>query len=550
MPESLRQLFANLAALSAGRMAALALAAAGSLAFFGWLIASAGAPSHQALFRGLEAEEAARVVDGLAQEKIPYRLEDGGTTVLVPAMQVQEARIRMAGRGLPSGASAGFELFDQNAFGVTDFVQRVNFQRALQGELARTIEHLDPVERAHVQLAIPERKGVIADSQREPRASVIVRLKPGRDLARGQVDAIVHLVASSVEGLDRGDVAVVDGTGRLLAPRDGESDDLATSDGTTNHQGRVEGELAKRIEAMLEKTVGAGGVVARVRAELDWTESSVTEEVFDPEVQVARSEQRSEELSTEGGSAASVDGTAGAGAGGVGGVPGAVANDPAAAGAVAAAPDSMSSRKTETINYEISKKVVRSNTPRGQVKKLSIAVLVADPTAPPLADGAPAPAPAPWNADQLKRFEDLARQAVGFDEKRGDKITVTSAPFRGVDATVFEDSPIAMNWLPLAESLLRGALVLVALLVFARLIVKPAVGALASAQSAIGGGAFSAGPAPSVGAALGAGAAAASTGASSGGAASAEALGEPAARVALAPPAEGVKALRAWLAQG
>jgi flagellar M-ring protein FliF len=533
MPESLRQLFANLAALSAGRRAVLALTAAGSLAFFAWLVMGAAAPAYQSLFRGLEPEEAAHIVDALAQEKIAYRLEDGGTTILVPALQVQEARIRMASRGLPSGGAAGFELFDKPALGVTDFVQRVNYQRALQGELARTIEHLDPVERAHVQLALPERKGVVADAIRRARASVIVRLKPGRELAKDQVDAVVHLVASSIESLERADVAVVDGTGRLLAPREGESPDLATADGSTSHQGRVEAELAHRIEAMLEKTVGPGGVVARVRAELDWTESSVTEEVFDPEAQVARSEQRSEELTSEGGGGPGTES-------GVGGVPGVVANDPTSAGAVAGPPDSMSTRKTETINYEISKKVVRSSTPRGQVKRLSIAVLVADPAAPVLADGTIGPLPEPWNQVQLDRFAELARQAVGFDEKRGDRISVLNAPFRGLAAAPLDDGLLALDWLPLAESLLRGGLVLAALLLFARLVVRPALGALvspiAAARSSAPRSAIAESGAPASGLAAGA--------------PEREAIAAPSERVGLAPPAEGVKALRAWLAQG
>ncbi len=534
MPESLDQLFANLGSLSAGRKAALALAAAGSIAFFAWIVSGAAEPSYQGLFRGLEAEEAARVVEGLAQEKIPYQLEDGGTSVLVPATQVQEARIRLAGRGLPSGGAAGFELFDKPAFGVTDFVHRVNYQRALQGELARTIEHLDPVERAHVQLALPERKGVLADQGKRARASVIVRLKPGRELAKNQVDAVVHLIASSVESLDASDVAVVDGSGRLLAPREGESGDLASADGSTSHQGRVESELGKRIESLLEKTVGPGGVIARVRAEMDWTESSVTEETYDPEAQVARSEQRTEELSTEG--------TGGGDVSGVGGAPGIVANDPAA-GAAGVPPNSMSTRKVETINYEISKKIVRSNTPRGQVKKLSIAVLVADPVAPLLEDGTAGPPAAPWSDEQLQAFEALARQAVGFDEKRGDQITMSNAPFRAIDVAPTDAPSFVLNWLPLAESGVRGVLVLIALLLFARLVVKPALGALATPGSAPSALAQRASEGVAVG--LSAEAAALAQGAAAN-----RVPGAPAPSVAIAPPAEGVKALRTWLAQG
>jgi flagellar M-ring protein FliF len=532
MAASLAQLVANLGALSPARRLALALASAGSLAFFAWIVLGASGPSYQALYRGLEAEEAARVVDGLGQEKISYRLEDSGTSVLVPATQVQEARIRLAGRGLPSGGAAGFELFDRPAFGVTDFVHRVNFLRALQGELSRTIEHLDPVERAHVQLALPERGRVLASRDEPARASVIVRLRPGRELASNQVDAIVHLVASSVENLDTRNVAVVDGAGRLLAPREGQDGELAGVEGGVAYQQRVEAQLAESVETLLAKTLGAGNVVARVRAEMDWTERQVTEEVFDPESQVARSEQHSTETSQD--------------AAPVGGAPGLVANDPSAlpAGGAEAAPSA--SRESETINYEISKKVLKSSTPRGEVKRLSIAVLVADPVA-PVADAAageaPAAAPVPWTPEQIEAFAQLARKAVGFDEKRGDVITVSSAPFRAPDQFigVEEPSPIR-DWLPIVESLVRGAALAVALLLFARLIVRPALASVSGAAreaSAPAGGS----------AALG--------GAGSGERSSALGLGERSSALALEeagsaalPPADGVRALRNWLNQG
>ncbi len=530
MAASLGQLVANLAALSPARQLALALASAGSLAFFAWIVLGASAPSYQALYRGLEAEEAARVVEGLGQEKIPYRLDDSGTSVLVPATQVQEARIRLAGRGLPSGSAAGFELFDRPAFGVTDFVHRVNFLRALQGELSRTIEQLDPVERAHVQLALPERGRVLASRDEPARASVIVRLRPGRELSSNQVDAIVHLVASSVENLDRRNVALVDGAGRLLAPREGQDGELAGVEGGASYQQRVEAQLAESIETLLSKTLGAGNVVARVRAEMDWTERQVTEEVFDPESQVARSEQHSTETSQEG--------ALGGGAA-VGGAPGLIANDPSALPVGGAEAGTNSSRESETINYEISKKVLTSSTPRGEVKRLSIAVLVADPAAPG-ADAAagepPAAAPAPWTAEQIEAFAQLARKAVGFDEKRGDLITVSSAPFRAPDQFIAgeETTPIR-DWLPIVESLVRGAAVALALLLFARLIVRPALASVSRSTSQAGApaGGYAALGSSEAGAGLGAGERASVLDAGS----------------AVMPPADGVRALRNWLSQ-
>jgi flagellar M-ring protein FliF len=466
MPEALRQLLDALNALPPARRAALALASAGSLAFFAWLATTAAEPRYRPLYRGLEPEQAAHVVDGLDAEKIPYRIDDGGTSVLVPDARLHEARIRLAGRGLPTGSGAGFELFDQPAFGVADFVQHVNYVRALQGELARTIEHLDPVERARVQVAIPERSALLGRAQQEARASVIVRLRPGRALAEDQIAAIVHLVASSVERLDPKRVTVVDGAGRLLAPQHESEPALAGVAGASAYQQRIEAELARRVEGILEKTVGPGNVIARVRAELDWTESETTEELFDPESQVARSEQRSEEESgaTEP----------------VGGAPGLVANAPDTAGALPAGePEAGAKRSSETINYEISKKRVRTVVPMGRIERLSIAVLVAD------KKGEGGEGVEPWDATALEGFGKLARQAVGFDEKRGDQIEVTSAPFRLPEEEMLPEGGLDWRaWLPLAESIARGVALLAALALFARLVVQPLLRALAAGAEA------------------------------------------------------------------
>ena len=462
MGEWFDNLFAQLGALSPARRMLLALAAVGSFAFFGWVLFGGAAPEYRAVFRGLPEDEAARVAEALAAERIDYRLADGGTAVLVPAVEVAEARIRLAGRGLPNGGSAGFELFDKPSFGVTDFVHRVNYLRAVQGELARSIEQLDPVERARVQVVIPERRNVLAREQQAPSASVVVRLRPGHEIAPEQVQAVVHLVASGLESLDASNVTVVDGQGRLLAPLDDGMPGSLGATGVSSYQQRIETDLAERIEAILEKTAGPGSVVARVRADLDWTEVETTEETFDPDSQVARSERRSSETNND-----EASGTAG-------GIPGVAANVPGAEAGPPAEPSISSSRETETINYEISKSVSRRVVPMGQVERLSIAVLVADPAP---VEGAEE-APAPWSTEDLSLFEALARQAVGFDANRGDQITVRSAPFHTPDVIPLEDSSFWPQWSPLIVALLRGAIALVALLLFARMVIQPIVAAL------------------------------------------------------------------------
>jgi len=520
MPEFLRQLIAAVTALPPGRRLALVVAGAGSLAFFAWIATTAAEPKLAPLFRGLDPEQAAHVVEALDAEKIPHQLDDGGTTVLVPDARLLEARIQLAGRGLPDGAGAGFELFDKPAFGVTDFVHHVNYARALQGELSRTIEHLDPVERARVQVAIPERTALLGQKELEPRASVIVRLRPGRELGDNQVAAIVHLVASSVERLEPDHVTVVDGAGRLLAPQQESDPALAGVAGQTAYQQRIEADLAHRIEGILEKTVGAGNVIARVRGEFDWTESETTEETYDPESQVARSEQRSNEASGE--------------TPAVGGAPGLVANAPESAGALPGGETGpAATRSSETINYEISKTVVRKTVPMGRVQRLSIAVLVADKKA-PTGDGVE-----PWDAPALEGFAKLARQAVGFDEKRGDQIEVTSAPFRLPEDEALPEGGLDWRaWLPLAESLARGLALVAALLVFARLVAQPLLRTLAAAPGAPAGagGELAPGAGASEAPALGAGGAP---------------MALPAPRQQVRPvAAEGARALREWLSQG
>ena len=458
MSETLQRLFENLRALPPARQGVLALTALGSLAFFAWVSFGMAGTEYRTLYRGVGSEEALAITQALRDERIDYRLDDGGSTVLVPAAALPEARIRVAGRGLPGSGGAGLELFDEPAFGVSDFVHRVNFVRATQGELSRSIEQLEPVERARVQVVIPERKSVLAASERKPSASVVVALRAGSQLAPGQVRSIVHLVASSIENLDPTAVTVVDTTGQLLAPvTDSQPGSIATAGGS-GYQDRVESDLARRIERILEKTVGAGSVVARVSAELDWTESETTEESFDPDGQVARSEQRSTESATDAGS--------------TGGVAGVAANLP---GSATGGDESAlgSSRTTETINYEITKKVSRTVRPMGRVERLSIAVLVADrPAVEPGAD------PVPWGPESLEMFAALARSAVGFDEKRGDEITVQTAPFLSPDVEFVPEGIPWTTWLPILSIVARGALLLVALLLFAKMVVGPVIAAV------------------------------------------------------------------------
>lgn len=478
MADRFQNLLNQFTVLSPARQATLVATAVGSLVFFYWIAVGTGTGEYGTLYRGLEDAEAAQVVEALTSERIEYRIADGGTAIEVPIERVHEARMRVASRGLPSGNAPGFEIFDQGTFGVTDFVQKVNYHRALQGELARTIEQVEGVEKARVQLALPQRKALLRKDERKATASVVLRLRSGHDLEPGQIRGIVHLVASSVEGLEVSQVTLVDNLGRLLAPQ---SDLDSANGGAPSMLGAarsLEQQLADQVESILEPTVGLGRVVAKVNAQVDWTQTEKTEEIFDPNSQIERSTQRETESSK--------DSTT------EGGVVGIVANSPEASPpAAATGTDSNSSRTSETINYELSKTVSRQVLPTGTVERLSIAVLldgkpVAAGSVEKPAEGAPeevAPAFTPWSASELAEFEQLAKRAVGFSAERGDEISVINAPFYALEAEFEETSPLTPDVLGLVAILFKGVVSLIGLFLFSRLFVRPLAKAVGGNES-------------------------------------------------------------------
>ncbi len=477
MPDWLQNLIKQFSALSPARQGVLVVTTVGSLAFFYWISTGTHTGDYRLLYRGLEEMEIAQIAEALSAERIDFQIAEGGTAIRVPGAKVPEARMRIASRGLPNGNAPGFEIFDQGAFGVTDFVQKVNYQRALQGELARTIEQVEGVEKARVQLVVPKRRSLRRKDDRAASASVVTRLRPGWTLDPGQVRGIVHLVASSVEGLDVAHVTLVDNHGRLLAPQ-GDMDMAGRSAGPAFRAGRrVEAELERQVESILERTVGAGRVVAKVRADFDWTQTERTEEIYDPDSQVARSTQVEKESASESSRE--------------GGVAGITANTPdvaSAAGAIGSG--TASTRTSETVNFEINKVVSHHVLPTGRIEKLSIAVLVdgkpvgasgAEGSGPE--DSADQAAFEPWTEEELLEFESLAKRAVGFSADRGDEISVINAPFAEIDMDGDGGSGgfLTPDVLLLLTSVLRGLAYLIGLLLFAKLFIRPLA-------EAVGGG--------------------------------------------------------------
>jgi len=350
------------------------------------------------LFSNLNSEDAAAIAAKLKEKKIPYQLSPDGKAISVPMDKVPELRLEMAASGLPHGGGIGFEIFDQKTIGVTEFEQQINYRRALQGELARTINSLDEIESSRVHIALPK-ESVFVEQQRKVTASVTVKLKPGRSLKPQQVDGIVHLVASSVEGLNPQDVMVVDSRGNVLSkiPPDPRSPTALT--GTqAEYQKNLERDMAARIQSMLENVVGKGKVSVQVAAELDFRMTEKTEEVFDAENPVVRSVQKGTDRTvTRTGEAK------GAGGG------------------------TEKEKVDETTNYEINKTVSKTVMPVGEIKKLSIAVLV-DGIYVKDEKGGMAFQERPKK--ELAMLEEVVRKSAGFNPQRGDQVVVSCLPFQ------------------------------------------------------------------------------------------------------------------------
>ncbi len=383
------------------------------------------ATRHAVLYAGLEQQDAGEIVRELQARGVPYRLEAGGTAISVPADRVLELRLALAEGGIPQGGGVGFEVFDKQSFGTTSFVEQMNFRRALQGELTRTIASLDAVDGARVHLALGDRS-VFRDDDQPPAASVVLRLRRGRALTPAQVRGVVHLVAASVDGMAAERVTVVDERGNVLSSPDG----AAGAGEGAEDQASLERSLARRIEEILERIVGAGHVAVSVTATLDHSQVATTEELY-ADTPVPRSQSRTEERQAGAGP--------GAGAGGVAGTRGNLPGAPAPS--VATDPGLV--RIEETHNYEVSRTVRNTTGPKVQLARLSVAILLDVPRGP---DGTPGTR----SAEELAQIEELARQAAGLDPARGDKISVHATAFTvDPEEAVATTAPARASGLPL-----------------------------------------------------------------------------------------------------
>jgi len=392
-----------------------------SIVGFGFLIFWNSQPDFQVLFSNLAPDDTGEMVNKLKEKKIPFRLSHSGTTLLVPKDQVYDIRLSFAAEGLPKGGGVGFEVFDRTNLGITDFVQKLNYQRALQGELSRTIRQIKEIEQARVHIVTPKESLFIGE-QKKPTASVFIKTRSGMTLGPPQVEGIVHLVASAVEGLDPGNITVVDTSGKILSKR---SDSTLVGQLTTTqleYQKNSEEGLKKKVQGMLEGVLGPNKAIARVSMDIDFQQVDITEERYEPNT-VLRSEQKNVER-----------------AGVLSGAGVTKKEDQTDSKSPIRTPaDQMlspnansSERQHEIRNYEVSKINKHVTNPIGQVKKISAAVVV-DGTYKESADekGQKNKQYVPRSQEEMKSLENIVKKAIGYSEERKDQVEVINMPFYG-----------------------------------------------------------------------------------------------------------------------
>ena len=462
-PEELQK---RLAAISTGKKLSAIAGIAIAIAIIVVVLIWSNQPVYRLLYSNLSQEDAGAIAEKLKGMKVPHEIREGGV-IVVPEDKVHELRLTLAGDGLPTGGGVGFEIFDRTTIGMTDFVQKINYRRALQGELSRTIGQLSEVEYARVHLAVPE-KSLFSDKKEQTSASVVLKLRNGRTLSQNQVQGIGHLVASSVEGLNPKNITIVDTHGNVLSRPVDDPYGTNLSNYQVEYQRNLEKSLEERVQSMLEHAVGTGKVVVRISSNVDFKQVETTEEKYDPENAAVRSEQRTQESSS--GSSNNASGVPGV----LSNLPGARAENPQAAGGKGGN-SSQSNKTQETINYEVNKTINRILEPVGTMKRLSAAVLIdgnyetaKDP------DGKEARKYVPRTEEEIRKYTEIVKKAIGYSEERGDQVEVVNIPFES-NISSTEEAPEEKRKFQLSSLFpvlkYAGAVVAIALLFL--FIIKP-----------------------------------------------------------------------------
>jgi len=389
------QLSAVLKKLTLGQKVGIGVSVIASIIALVMLVTWANKPTFGVLFSNLDAQDASKIIDKLKQSSVEYQIGDDGKAILVPKDKVYELRLQMAGQGLPQTSVVGYEIFDKPSFGMTDFTQKVNFKRALEGELEKTILQLDEVDGASVHIVIPE-KALFESEQKKTTASVFLKLKDGMHLSPGEIAGVQRLVAASVEGLDANDVTIVDSRGNLLSAKNDGIE--AMSAGQYDIQSKVESYLANKTQTMLDGVLGAGNAIVRITAQLDFDQVEKTSEQYDPN-SVVLSEQTMQEHSS-----------------------------------VPADTTANSSMRTNSVtNYDVGKTVEKIVGSMGGIKKLSAAVLVNGKYASIEKNGESSVTYTPRSENEIAQLTNIVKTAIGFDASRGDDVSLINMPFENRD---------------------------------------------------------------------------------------------------------------------
>ena len=421
--DKLHPAFRSMLRLTPARQLGLMLALAVSVAIGLVVMLWAQSPSFDVLFPGVADKDATEIIEALDKLGVEYKVDPGTGSVMVPSENTRELKLKLAAQGLPRTTSLGYELLDKdNGFGASKNVELMRFQRALEGEIALTIQTIQNVKSAKVLLALPV-QSVFVRERKKPSASVVVELYQGRTLDKEQIESIVHLVASSVPLMEAGQVTVVDHKGRLLNSKD-TGEDISLTSKQFDYKKNIEEHLRERIENILTPLLGAEGMRAQISADVDFTVTEKTQEMFNPDLPALRSEQTQEDNSN---------------LSKVQGVPGALSNQPPPTGVapeVASGQEkqtnaeSGSNSKSATRNYELDKTITHTRLATGALRRLSVAVVVDDKHV--VIEGNAAQQP--YSQEELNQMRDLVKQAVGYDSSRGDQVTVTNVAFKAPEA--------------------------------------------------------------------------------------------------------------------
>ncbi|SNX60272.1 flagellar M-ring protein FliF [Nitrosomonas ureae] len=479
----------HLSSLSNQKKLGLITSAAAVIALLVGALMWSQAPEYRALYNNLSDHDGAAIISALQQMNVPYTFSDGGGTILIPEKQVHEVRLKLAGQGLPKGGLVGFELMENQKFGSSQFLEQVNYQRALEGELARSVQSLSAVQSARVHLAIAK-PSVFSREKQQPSVSVLLNLYPGRVLSIEQVSAIVHLMASSVPNLPVKNVTVVDQNGNLLSSQNDKKEDSRFDAKQLAYIQELEENYIRRIETILTPITGATNVRAQVTADVDFSRIERAEETYRPNNTEAdrasiRSQQTHESMSI----GSKFDG----------GIPGALTNrppEPAIAPIEASGkkpagdkaegdeektdstpPLPTDKKKESTINYEVDKTVQHTQQSTGNIKRLSAAVVV---NYRKKVDENGTITYEPLSTEEIKEINNLVREAMGYNERRGDSLTVTNGLFTGETETILEvpfwkDPDVIM----LAKDFAKQLLIIGVVLFFLLKILRPFLKSLA-----------------------------------------------------------------------